>query len=245
MAVLAAYKTDPGKVAQHNEDYIWVDDEHGVYIIADGMGGHEAGDVASQMAATTVGNTIVAGLQTELSSGTAIRALITEAIEQANQAVWAASAGAAQTRRMGATIVVAVVKPPVVHIAHAGDARIYVIRESTITRLTHDDSWVAQLVASGIISEAEGRHNRLSHIITKAVGQGAPVDANATTLKIKSGDILILCSDGLWNMVGDAQILVELQRVQGDPQKLVEALIRAANNAGGKDNISAIAVKIV
>jgi protein phosphatase len=244
MTVVYAYKSHTGLVPTHNEDYVWVDGEKNIFIVADGMGGHESGDVASRLAATTIGKAIGDGLKEEALSRTAMQNLMTEAIERANQTVWEASGEAEQKRRMGATIVVAVVRPPTTYIAHAGDARIYLVRGTTMTRLTQDDSWIAHLIAEGIISEAESKHNRLAHVITKAIGQGSPVEAAFAEVPVQAGDWLLLCSDGLWNMVDDDQILAELQKAKGDPAPLVESLIRAAIEAGGKDNISVIALKV-
>lgn len=245
MAFISAYKSDTGQVAQHNEDYIWTDADAGIFIIADGMGGNEAGEVASELAATTVGETIRAAIPTETQSTSAILFTMTDAIERANRVVWQASEKAAQVRRMGATIVVAVLNPPVVHLAHAGDARIYIASETNFTRLTEDDSWVAQLMASGILSPEEAKNNRLSHIVTKVVGQDSPVEASAASVAVKANDWVLLCSDGLWNMLSDEHIFQKVQQNQNDPQKLVDELVRDANTAGGKDNISVIAIKII
>lgn len=245
MAFVSAYKSDTGQIAQHNEDYIWVDETAGIFIIADGMGGNEAGEVASELAANTVGETIRAAIPLDVPSTSAMLFTMANAIERANRVVWQASEKAAQVRRMGATIVVAVLNSPAVYLAHAGDARIYVASETSFTRLTEDDSWVAQLMASGIISTEEAKNNRLSHIVTKVVGQNSPVEANVANITVKTGDWLLMCSDGLWNMLSDEQIFQKLQKNQDNPQKLVDELVKDANEAGGRDNISVIAVKII
>jgi len=240
--IVAASKTDTGKIAHHNEDYVWIHEQAGVYIVADGMGGHEAGDVASRLSATSVGQSLVMALPDTPDTPGAMSAAMTNAIEKANYVVRQASAEAEQVRRMGATIAVAVVRLPNVYIAHAGDARIYLATEKGLTQLTDDDSWVAQLAASGIISDTERMNNRLSHIITKAIGQNTPVDAATGHVVVEPGNWLLLCSDGLWNMVDDTQILATLQN-EKSPAPAVQSLVSAANAAGGKDNISVIALK--
>lgn len=246
MAVVSAGKTHIGLVADHNEDYVWLNAEKGIFIVADGMGGHEAGEVASRLAATTAGEKISAGLDgLSVDRADEIQALIIDALEAANQAVWEASGEADQIRRMGATIAVAVVRPPQAYISHAGDARVYLHHKNQLSRLTEDDSWVAHLVATGVISEAEVRNNRLSHVITKAVGQGTPIDASFARVAVKSPDWLLLCSDGLWNMVDDEAIQVVLQSPQTTPTQAVETLVEAANEAGGKDNISIVALQLI
>ena len=127
MHITSAYKTHTGLHRKHNEDFIWVDEEKGIYIVADGLGGHEAGDVASNIAATTIGDIIAEGLQTNSPSAEVLKALVTDAIEIANRTVSAASVKAGQKRPMGATIVLAVILPPIAYIAHAGDARAYLV----------------------------------------------------------------------------------------------------------------------
>ncbi len=245
MAVISAGKTHVGLVADHNEDYVWLDAEKGVFIVADGMGGHESGEVASRLAAVTAAEKISAGLDgTAFDPIDGIEALVTGAIEAANQAVWAASGEADQIRRMGATIAVAVVRPPQACISHVGDARVYLHHQNQLSRLTEDDSWVAHLVATGVISEAEVKNNRLSHVITKAVGQGTPIDASFARVAINPPDWLLLCSDGLWNMVEDEAIQAVLQAPDTTPAQAVETLVQAANKAGGKDNISIVALQI-
>lgn len=242
MNVVAASKTDIGKIARHNEDYVWVHEQAGVYIVADGMGGHEAGDVASRLSATSVGQSLVMSLPDTPDAPLEMSNALTMAIEKANHVVRQASAKAEQVRRMGATIAVAVTRLPNVYIAHAGDARIYLATEKGLTQLTDDDSWVAQLAASGIISDTDRLNNRLSHIITKAIGQNTPVDAATGHVVVKPGNWMLLCSDGLWNMVDDTQILAAIRR-EKTPAALVQSLVKAANDAGGKDNISVIALK--
>ncbi len=247
MTILSAYKSDVGRQRQQNEDYIWVNEQTRLYIVADGMGGHEAGDVASQLAATTVGQMVTGQLKakTEPLSTAAIRELMTEAIEAANETVFNAAKEAGQKRRMGATIVMALVRPPVAYISHAGDARAYLVRGPILMQLTEDDSWGAQLAAANSRTKANTQKRKLDHILTKAVGQDSLLKPSFTEVRVASGDWLLLCSDGLWNMVADEQTLAELQKADDDPSQAVEALVAAANDAGGKDNISVVAIKII
>jgi protein phosphatase len=170
---------------------------------------------------------------------------MTSTIEAANQKVWAAASEAGQELRMGAVIVVALVEPPVAYISHAGDARAYLTRGSTLTRLTDDDSLVAHLVAAGELSEAEARNHPQRNLVTKVIGQDSPVQPSFTEVAVEQGDWLLLCSDGLWDMVDDEGILRKLEKADGDPARATEALISAANAAGGTDNISVIAIRLL
>ncbi|HEY84632.1 MAG TPA: Stp1/IreP family PP2C-type Ser/Thr phosphatase, partial [Chloroflexi bacterium] len=242
MKLVSAYKTDTGLKRERNEDYLWVDERAGVYVVADGMGGHEAGDTASRLAAITIGEAIAGNLQAAAPAAE-VKKLMADAIEAANQAVWTASGEAGQTRRMGATVIVAVAQLPSIYISHAGDTRAYLIRDKALSRLTKDDSWAAQLVDSGVISEDEAEHHRNLHFVTKAVGQESPVEPDFIQSTLKTGDYLLLCSDGLWNMVTDPQVLSKFKKEKGNLALLVDSLIEAANAAGGKDNITVIILK--
>jgi protein phosphatase len=246
MTGISAHKTDPGRTAKFNQDFIWLDESAGIYIVADGMGGQDAGELASELAATTAGQFIAAQLQTQVGSLSAImvKDLMSEALEAANDKVMAAALEAKQDRPMGAAIVVALVQAPAAYICHAGDARAYLIQHSGVTRLTRDDSWVAQLVAHGLITEEQAEYHPLGHILTKAVGHESPLEPAFTEVAVAPGDWLLLCSDGLWKMIGDEQFLAVLQDPTVTPANAVEALVEAANAAGGKDNISLILIKI-
>lgn len=241
MELISAQQSDPGRGAKHNEDFIWLDEAAGIYIVADGMGGQEAGDLASRLAAVTTGEYITAHLKDERYHP---KALLIEAIEAANAQVMAAAQSAQQDRPMGAAIVAALICLPVAYICHAGDARAYLFHNAALTRLTVDDSWVAQLLASGVISEEQARKHPLGNILTKAVGHESPLEPACTEINLTPGDWLLLCSDGLWKMVPDEEILAEIEKSGSSPASVVEVLVQAANAAGGEDNISLLVVKV-
>lgn len=246
MTSISAHKTDVGRASKNNQDYIWTDEPTRVYIVADGMGGQDAGELASELAATTTGQFITSRLQAQsgaLSTGV-IKEVMIAALEAANETVRQAGEEAQQDRPMGAAIVVAVVRPPTAYISHAGDARAYLIHQNTLTRLTTDDSWVAQLVANGVITEEQAEHHPLGHILIKAIGHESPLEPAFSEVSLTPGDCLLLCSDGLWKMLNQEQFLAALQPPDVTPASAVEALVEAANDAGGKDNISVILIQI-
>ncbi|MCK6624462.1 MAG: protein phosphatase 2C domain-containing protein [Anaerolineae bacterium] len=243
MTSISAHKTDVGRVSKHNQDYIWTDESNQVYIVADGMGGQDAGELASELAATTTGQFITARLQAQATAAV-VKEIMSAALEAANKTVMRAAQAAKQDRPMGAAIVVAVVRPPTAYISHAGDARAYLIQQATVSRLTTDDSWVAQLVANGVITEEQAEHHPLGHILIKAVGHESPLEPAFKEVKVTSGDWLLLCSDGLWKMLNHEQFLAVLQSPETTPASAAETLVEAANAAGGKDNISIILIKI-
>lgn len=248
MAVALAHKSDIGRNPKRkNEDYIWINEAVGLYIVADGMGGQEAGEVASEMASITIGEQISQQLQASSAPLTAERVepLLLKAIEAANAAVFKAAQAAEQRRKMGATIVVAILSGSNAFISHAGDARAYLIRGGTIMQLTRDDSWSAELEAEGVITKDQAEKHPFGHIVTKAIGQGGTLTPSFAELQLTPGDWLLLCSDGLWNMISDEQILALVKATNGDPAQAVEDLVAAANEAGGKDNISVVALKMM
>ncbi|MFC1974811.1 PP2C family protein-serine/threonine phosphatase [Chloroflexota bacterium] len=247
MTIVSAYKSDTGRRRKRNEDFVWADKSTRLFIVADGMGGHEAGDVASQLAATTVGELITSELKvkTEPILPALVVRMMTDAVEAANKTVFKAAKEAGQKRQMGTTIVVALVRSSVAYISHVGDARAYLVRGATLMQLTKDDSWKVQFGDKNISSKTDIPEGKFDHILTKAIGQDTTLDPSSTEVKLTPGDWLLLCSDGLWNMVEDEQILAELQKADNNPDQAVEALIAAANEGGGKDNISVAAIKVL
>ena len=246
MASVPAYKCDRGQQRQQNEDAIWVDKQAGLFIIADGMGGQEAGDIASRLTVETAGPLIVQQLNAKNStdwSADEIRVIVTNAIETANQTVFKAAQQAEQKRKMGATIVVALVQPSATYISHAGDSRAYLVQGSSLTQLTEDDSW--RTFGDDQPQKERGRNKAIDHILTKSIGQESKVEPSFKVLNPKLGSYLLLCSDGLWDMINDEQILQTINASKGNPQQAVTALVNAANSAGGKDNISVVLIKFV
>ncbi len=246
MKIVSAYKSDIGRNERRkNEDYIWVDEKVGLYIVADGMGGQEAGEIASELASTTISDSVKDRLQAAAAPPPdKLETIMAEAIEAANQAVSKAAKAADQKRKMGATVVVALLQGTNAYISHAGDARAYLVRGSTIMQLTRDDSWVAELEAEGLVGKDEVRGHIYEHIVTKAIGQETQLSPSFAEVPLTPGDWLVLCSDGLWNMIEDEAILAEIQAAHDDPTRAVEKLIDAANEAGGKDNISIVAIRV-
>lgn len=245
MVVRSAHKNDIGRnKARQNEDYIWVDDQMGLYIVADGMGGHDAGDVASKLAAITAGATAVNHLAEagQNPPDEVIRTILINAAETANQAVYQAAHRAEQKRKMGATIVMALITATAAYISHAGDSRAYRIHDGTITQLTEDDSWSTFMRHS---TGSESSNPSLESVLTKAVGQDSSLDPSFTQVELIPGDVILLCSDGLWNMVDNDQLLAEVTIAGDQVDQTAHNLVAAANAAGGKDNISVIVIKIL
>lgn len=244
MKIVSAHKSDIGRTHAQNDDFVWVNEGDGIYIVADGMGGQEAGNVASRMTAETVGVMLTEALRAGADM-VGVHHAVVEAIETANRNVFSAAQKAEQKRKMGTTIVAAVVQADSALISHAGDSRAYWVRDNELLQLTEDDSWGAQFATAGVETKKDGEKGRFDHFLTKSIGQGSEIDPSLRGVPVKPGDWLLLCSDGLWNMVDDPQILAELLKAGDNPQAAVEALVNAANAAGGRDNISVVALKFL
>jgi serine/threonine protein phosphatase PrpC len=228
-------KSDPGKKRRRNEDsYVC---EPPLFAVADGMGGAQAGELASGLAA--------AALRDESSELTGGEQRVDGLIQEANRRIYERQSQDAAASGMGTTITVALVEDGQVVIGHVGDSRAYLIRERKLEQLTEDHSLVAELVRSGKLSpeEAEGHPQR--SVITRALGTDPDVDVDVFSVETRPGDLFLLCSDGLTSMVDDETILREVERNRGDLSKAAKALVRAANKGGGEDNITVVFFEII
>ena len=239
-----ALRSDVGRSREINEDCGYVDPDLGLAILADGMGGHVAGEIASNLAvkmlAAHIADALHAG-DTKDGSGT-IEAILNRSIEEANQAIQARASEDPSLKGMGTTIVVAVSQGKAVHLAHVGDSRAYLFRGSSLRQVTQDHSLVAEMVAAGEISEKEARSHRLRSFLTRTLGNEPLVKADIQAIHWQDEDCLLLCSDGLTNMVEDQRIERILGRYTTDLDDACDELVRAANSGGGKDNITVILI---
>jgi protein phosphatase len=225
--------TDVGRERSGNEDRFLVDEDRHLYAVADGMGGHRAGEVASATAIETLQDAYRAG-----------RAL-DEAMEEANSAVFAKASSNAEMRGMGTTLTaVALVDDRTALLGHVGDSRAYLMRDGDVTQVTDDHSLVEQLVREGRLSPEEAARHPQRAIITRALGVDPDVEVDTYRIDLRPGDRILLCSDGLTNMVDDRTIAGLLRR-QRDPQQAAKALVDAANRAGGDDNITCVVVDVL
>jgi protein phosphatase len=243
--------TDVGRRRKLNEDNFLVDLETQLFGVCDGMGGHNAGEVASKMAIETVGSFISRshrekeitwpyGLDVNLSfDGNRIKT----AIKLANKKVFKAADNRDEYTGMGTTVVAAVVTDNVMTIGSAGDSRCYLLRGGQLSQLTRDDSWVSAAWAEGILSADEIERHPLRNVITKAIGAKETLETDIVEHKLDDGDLALLCSDGLHGMINDQQILETLNSTPDSLEEASQRLIEAANEAGGKDNVSVVLVR--
>ncbi len=230
---LGAYAraSDTGKKRRRNEDSYVVAPP--LFAVADGMGGAQAGEVASKLAAAALEDT-----DSGSSSG---QERVVSLIQEANRRVYARANTDPATSGMGTTMTVALVEDGQVVIGHVGDSRAYLVRDGSLEQLTDDHSLVNELLKSGKLSPQEAETHPQRSVITRAVGTDPDVEVDAFTVDALEGDVFLLCSDGLTDMVDDEGILDVVERYHDDLDRVAKSLVSAANRGGGEDNITVIA----
>lgn len=229
-----AARTDVGRTRDHNEDAVWppedgVSDELMVAGVADGMGGHAGGEVAST---------------TALETAVTVGGDPTMRVQAANLAVLDAARERPRLTGMGTTLTIGIFDPDGdLDIAHVGDSRAYLIRNGEIDQITTDHSYVGEMIAAGRLSPEEAENHPYRSVLTRAVGLDPTVEVDAYGVVLQMGDRVLLCSDGLTTMIGDDQV-IEVMAAAGDPAEAADTLVAAANEAGGVDNISVVVVDI-
>ncbi|HEX7170573.1 MAG TPA: Stp1/IreP family PP2C-type Ser/Thr phosphatase [Rubrobacter sp.] len=229
--------TDAGKVRQNNEDALLVGEgeDETLFVVADGIGGFEAGEVASSLAVE-----VLKGLRPDRS--------FKAAIAEANRRILAAGRGDEKLSGMGTTVVAirfgGTQREPTAEVAHVGDSRAYLVRGGEMNPITEDHSLVAELVRSGDLTRDQAAEHPQKNLITRALGADEEVDVDTTVLPIEAGDRVLLCSDGLSDMVPEARISEILLEASEDPERPARSLLSAALDAGGNDNITVIVVDV-
>jgi protein phosphatase len=239
---LYSARTDPGRLRDHNEDAVYAGElsvatgETAAYVfaVADGVGGNERGEWASQTAL----DIFTAELPRQLDRLAPLDALAA-GFQIANTAVWQGGAGEHALVRPATTLVVALVRAGNVWWAHVGDSRAYLVRQGRVQRLTQDHSWVEEQVRAGVMSREEAQLSERRHAITRSIGYDASIDTDTGgPMPLRSGDIVILCSDGLHDQVADDELAGVVQQLL--PDAAAERLVAVSNERGGPDNISVV-----
>ena len=236
-------KTDVGKARQINEDYYYISNDQDiakVYILADGMGGYNGGEVASKLATTTALKYILNNFESVPKEKEDILNLVKSAIEYANMVVYEKANKEKDLEGMGTTLDVCLIYNNKAYIGHVGDSRIYRIRKEFIRKLTHDHSYVQKLVKDGTITQEEANHHPKKNMLMKALGCTTFVEPDVTIKGFIKDDIILMCSDGLTNMIEDKEIYEIVKR---EGTLAAEKLVQKANENGGYDNITAIVIR--
>ncbi|HHV27183.1 Stp1/IreP family PP2C-type Ser/Thr phosphatase [Anaerosalibacter bizertensis] len=238
--------TDKGKVRKNNQDSYFVseDTELPLFIVADGMGGHKAGEVASNMAVEIVKDFFIEKKEELKKNKVDILKFIRSAVEKANTIIYKKSIENDEFHGMGTTITMAYIFENKLYIGHVGDSRAYLLRNNKFIQITEDHSLVAEMVKKGSISEEEAECHPQRNIITRAIGTDEEVITDIIVEDIYKDDILLLCTDGLTNMMNDDEIK-EILINKIDLQKNCNSLVKKANRLGGIDNVTVIVIKLV
>jgi len=256
MAILTAAlefasATDPGRVRSHNEDSIGTDAEIGLAVLADGMGGYNAGEVASGIAVAVVSSETkraLAGLELhklDPQTGlTGAERIAREHTSKANTSIFEAARSQPQYSGMGTTLVVALFFDNRLCVAHVGDSRLYRLRGETFEQITRDHSLLQEQIDSGMITREAAKLSQNKNLVTRALGIDAEVDTEVHVYDTQPGDTYLLCSDGLSDMVEDEDMHLTLTSLQANLQLAADQLVQQANDNGGRDNISVILVRV-
>ena len=247
-------RTDVGQIREHNEDFIGDNPALGVAILADGMGGLNAGEVASSMAVHLLMDELVAfkkgksALPAELGHAeddlTMEARVVKRAVEKANDALFHVSQTQPQCKGMGTTIVASLFYDNRFSVAHIGDSRVYRFRAKALEQVTKDHSFVQELIDKGLYTKEEARASDKKNVVTRALGVAPSVEVECHEYPVEVGDVYLLCSDGLTDLVTDRDIERAFLELSGNPNELAGYLVQLANANGGKDNISVILVRI-
>jgi serine/threonine protein phosphatase PrpC len=243
--------SDVGKKRKGNEDSVFVNPEQNLFVVADGMGGHAAGEVASRVAVEAINEFVCLtsgdeditwpfGIDESVSfDGNRLKS----AIQYANRKVLDATREKKEYLGMATTVVAVLVDGEAANLAHVGDSRVYLVRDGALTQLTSDHSWVNEQLESGIISLDQARSHPLRNVVTRALGGKPELTVDLQQHKAQPGDVLLLCSDGLTCMVPDDEIARLVGEARGDVERAARALVDEANGRGGEDNITVLLLK--
>lgn len=239
--------TDTGLRRNYNQDFIGFNQELGIAVLADGMGGHQAGEVAAHMAVESVLETLqnLGDRQTARSiTGSQLLEFVSTTISHSNSMIYQASEANEERKGMGTTVVAAIVKGSQVYAGHVGDSRLYLFRDNTLRRITRDHSLMQDLIDKGFYTEDEARSANIGHVVTRALGTREEVEVDTVQHDIEQGDVLLLCSDGLTDMIADWQIAEIISEDVSNLEVTTKKLVELANRCGGKDNISVILIQV-
>ena len=245
MRVRWAAATHPGRRRASNEDAYCARPDLGLFVVADGMGGHAAGEIASRLAVDTIESTVAAGdcSAPDGRDWTLGERRLQVGFERASQAISDQTARNPRLKGMATTASALLLSSGTAAIAHVGDSRIYLWREFLLQQLTHDHSWVAEQVTLGLLTHAEARQHPWRNVVTRALSASDPPQVELSPLKVQPGDRLLISSDGLHGVIGDERI-AEVIGAVADLDEACQRLIDEANAAGGPDNITTLMLDI-
>ncbi len=244
--------TDTGKVRDHNEDAIGSDNETGLMVLADGMGGYNAGEVASGIAVQTIAELAIEGAHREErndvdpTSGLMRQTIVLrDAVARANKIIFQTAQSQTNCEGMGTTLVAGIFYDDKISVAHVGDSRAYRLRDNKFEQLTLDHSLLQELVDRGFYSEEEAQRSTNRNYVTRALGVEPTVEVEVNEFEVQPGDIYLLCSDGLPDMVEDEDIHLTISTFNASLDVVGQQLVDLANDHGGRDNVSVMLAQVI
>lgn len=241
MNILVSGCTDIGRIRRSNEDSYGIYPNLHLYVVADGMGGHVAGEVASRLAVEAIRSSFAATLKNGDSLSSSQR--LVQSIQEANEEIIRTSREDPRLIGMGTTVVAVLLDKDTAQVAHAGDSRVYLLRNQEIKQLTHDHSLLNEYLQRGLLTLEKSEGYPYKHIITRALGSHPLVEVDLQTVQLRPGDCFLLCTDGLTNMLVEEDIRSILLTMDNDLEKGCHRLIDLANAKGGEDNITAVLIQ--
>jgi PPM family protein phosphatase len=246
MKILAYGATDRGMKREINEDSFRICPEMRLYLVADGMGGHAAGDVASTMAVNSIADYMFDLINQDTHDESPdYSKILVEALQYANNQIIRETHHKNSLRGMGTTLVAVLNRDDMLYIASVGDSRLYLIRDGNIGLLTNDHSWVNMQVQLGHITSEESKQHPMRNVITRALGTQKKVDVDIRERSVETNDYLVLCTDGLSNMLTDKEIASTVLQYNNDLGSAADELIKTSNTRGGDDNITVVLLKFL
>ncbi|MEA1962517.1 MAG: Stp1/IreP family PP2C-type Ser/Thr phosphatase [Bacillota bacterium] len=229
--------SDIGLQRKKNEDRLLIDEEKNLYVVCDGMGGHKGGDVAATLAVNCLKETAAFSLKEDASG------VLLQAVVNANQCIWERAKGDTELYEMGTTITAAVVVDLKLVVAHVGDSSIFLVRDNQIRKISQDHTLAEQMYKDGLLNKEDSTSNRYNHVLTRALGVYREVEIDLYSELLQSGDHILLCTDGLTDLLTEAEILEALINGQ-DTEAVLHCLVKLALDRGGHDNITMILISV-
>ncbi|HPF21761.1 MAG TPA: Stp1/IreP family PP2C-type Ser/Thr phosphatase [Syntrophomonas sp.] len=233
----AAGLTDIGLVRKRNEDNYWLDTDYQLFVVCDGMGGHLGGDIASRLAIETITRELIKEDLDEFP------AALEKAVQSANRIIWETGQATSDLNEMGTTLTAAVIRGNSIWIAHVGDSSLYIIHDAQITKPTSDHTLAEQMRKDGLIAKDDERYQSFHHVLVRALGVENQVDIDIHQMEVTPGDWILLCTDGLSNLVEQTEIKALLEH-ENEPQTACQKLLELALARGGYDNITIILIQM-
>ena len=240
MEIRVSGNTHTGMVRKNNEDAYGIFPDLNFFVIADGLGGHAGGEVASRLAVDIIGSEIAGA-----SASHETLEIMQRALQAANAVIQLKAGEDASLHGMGTTVVIVNINEDKAVVAHVGDSRAYLIRKDSITQITKDHTVVEEYIRIGIMTHKDALYHPSRRVLSRAVGTEGEAHADFESIQIQTGDVLLLCTDGLTNMLSDKEILQAISELRPDSDRITSRLIELANNNGGIDNITVITLCVL